>query len=93
MKCKSMKPLLVVSLLLMVFQVVNAESGPLFPTGISFDQEGHMVISEKGRRRVAVYSNDGKSLLKSYEMADVPTGVLCADDKIFVTTFEAKGMQ
>ena len=87
-----MKALLVVYLLLMIFQIVHAESGPLFPTGISFDQDGHMVISEKGRRRVAVYSNDGRSLLRTYEMADVPTGVLCADGKIFVTTFEVKGM-
>lgn len=92
MKFRYIKPLLVASLMFMIFQIVRAENGPLFPTGISLDQDGHMVISEKGRRRVAVYSNDGKSVLKSYEMADVPTGVLCAGDKIFVTTFEAKGM-
>ncbi len=92
MKFRYNKPLIFVSLMLMAFQIVRAENGPLFPTGISFDQDGRMVISEKGRRRVAVYSNDGKSLLKSYEMADVPTGVLCAGDEIFVTTFQAKGM-
>lgn len=92
MKFGYIKPLVFVSLMLMVFQIVRAENGPLFPTGISLDQDGRMVISEKGRRRVAVYSNDGMSLLKSYEMADVPTGVLCAGDKIFVTTFQAKGM-
>lgn len=92
MKFKNIRPLLVASLMLMIFQIVHAETGPLFPTGISFDKNGHMVISEKGRRRVAVYSNDGKSLVKTYEMADVPTGVLCTGDKILVTTFQAKGM-
>lgn len=39
-----------------------ADQTPLFPTGLALDAQGKLVMSEKGQKRVAVYSPDGQKL-------------------------------
>lgn len=68
-----------------------ADGSPLFPTDIVRTAEGNIVMTEKGRKRVAVYSSDGIDLEKSFSFRDVPTGLAVRDDRLYVTTFGAKG--
>lgn len=69
------------------FNPVNADNGPLFPTGIAWSPDGHIVMTEKGLDRIALYSSDGKKLTATYDLDSPPTGVAVAEGKIFVTTF------
>lgn len=73
-------------------QPILADQTPLFPTDLTLDKQGNLVITEKGRKRVAVYSPNGRELLKEYSMPEVPTGVVVDGDKMYVTSFETKGM-
>lgn len=68
-----------------------ADGSPLFPTDIVRTAEGNIVMTEKGRKRVAVYSSDGIALEKSFSFRDAPTGLAVRDDRLYVTTFGAKG--
>ncbi len=65
---------------------------PRFPTGIAMNSQGELMIPEKGLKRVAVYSSDGRSLVRSYAMAESPTGIAVERNRLYVTTFETKGM-
>ena len=49
-----------------------------------------MLLTEKGMKRVDVFSADGK-LLRSFPMDETPTGILVDGDKAYVTTFEKTG--
>lgn len=71
---------------------VFAGHNPLYPTGLVLDAQGKLVMSEKGSRRVTVYSADGQKLEKSFAMPDIPTGVAADGNRVYVTTFETKGL-
>ena len=71
---------------------VFAGHNPLYPTGLVLDAQGKLVMSEKGSRRVAVYSADGQKLEKSFAMPEIPTGVAADGNRVYVTTFETKGL-
>lgn len=64
---------------------------PLYPTGITINSDGKLIISEKGDTRLAVYSMDGQRE-KVFALPDKPTGVVVDDKNIYVTTFGQKGM-
>lgn len=65
---------------------------PLYPTAIASDTEGRLLMTEKGTKRLAIYSPDGKSLVNSIGMPEIPTGVAVDSENIFVTTFETRGV-
>ena len=69
-----------------------AEQTPLYPTGLVLDNQGKLVMSEKGQKRVAVYSSDGRKLEKAYAMPEIPTGVAVCENFLYVTTCETKGV-
>ena len=71
---------------------VFAGHNPLYTTGLVLDAQGKLVMSEKGSRRVAVYSADGQKLEKSFAMSEIPTGVAADGNRVYVTTFETKGL-
>lgn len=71
---------------------VFAGHNSLYPTGLVLDAQGKLVMSEKGSRRVAVYSADGQKLEKSFAMPEIPTGVAADGNRVYVTTFETKGL-
>lgn len=83
---KSVMPVLFCSIMADV-----CAQAPLYPTDIVTDGSGKLFITEKGKKRVAVYSPDGKELLKDFPTAEVPTGLNIDRNSIFVTTFESKG--
>lgn len=64
-----------------------ADNPPFFTTDIKQNDKGELLLTEKGTKRVDVFSEDGK-LQRSYPMAEVPTGILVDGDKAYVTTFE-----
>lgn len=72
--------------------LIFAEQKPLFPTGVTLDAQGRLVMSEKGLKRVAVYSADGQKLEKTFAMPEIPTGLAADGNRMYVTTFETKGL-
>ena len=69
-----------------------AEQTPLYPTGLVLDNQGNLIMSEKGQKRIAVYSSDGRRMEKTYAMPEIPTGVAVCENFLYVTTFETKGV-
>ncbi|RHJ87912.1 YncE family protein [Parabacteroides sp. AM08-6] len=69
----------------------SAGNLPFFPTDIVLNKKGEMLITEKGMKRVVLLSSDGKTLLKSYPMDEVPTGIVQDEMKAYVTTFGPTG--
>lgn len=82
---------LLIGLTCCCMSIASAGNPPFFPTGIALNGKGELLMSEKGVRRVDVFSPDGKTLLRSFPMKEIPTGVLVDGDKIYVTTFETAG--
>ncbi|MDH6303857.1 YVTN family beta-propeller protein [Parabacteroides sp. PF5-5] len=68
-----------------------ADSVPFFTTGIAINKEGELLLSQKGVKRVDVFSADGSKLLRSYPMDETPTGLILDEEKAYVTTFDKKG--
>ena len=82
---------------LRVFQacccVFYASAGipPLFPTDIALNTKGEIIMTEKGVKRVDLFTPDGKTLMKSFPVDETPTGILPDGDKAYVTTFGNTG--
>lgn len=92
MNCCVLKKTLLACLATCFIATVAADNKPLFTTDIALTGKGEIVLSQKGVKRVDLYSADGKTLLRSYPFEEIPTGVVVDGDKAYVTTFETKGM-
>ena len=68
-----------------------ADSKPFFPTDIKIGKQGELIMTEKGGKRICVYSADGNELLRTFPLTDTPTGILTDGDDAYVTTFETIG--
>ncbi len=68
----------------------SADNSPFFTTDIKLTDKGEMVLTEKGVKRVDLFSTDGK-LLRSFPMPEIPTGVCVDGNRAYVTTFETNG--
>lgn len=66
------------------------EGEPLFITGI-VPYRDNLAITQKGNKKLIVYSPDFKEFLKSWSFEEVPTGVTTDNSRFYVTTFEKKG--
>ncbi|MFR9603240.1 MAG: YVTN family beta-propeller repeat-containing protein [Rikenellaceae bacterium] len=66
-------------------------STPMFTTDIAVGANNELVMTQKGRCALDIYSADGATLIRSIEMPQTPTGVAVAGDVAYVTTFKAKG--
>lgn len=64
---------------------------PFFTTGITLNEKGEILLSQKGLKRIDLLSPDGTKLLRSYPVSEEPTGILYDQNKIYVTTFEKTG--
>lgn len=69
----------------------TAGTPPFFPTDLALDANGEMIFTQKGMKRVDVFSPDGSRLLRSFPLDEIPTGILPDGDKAYVTTFEHTG--
>lgn len=69
----------------------SAGTPPFFPTDLALDAKGEMIFTQKGAKRVDVFSPDGNTLLRSFPLDEIPTGILPDGDKAYVTTFENTG--
>lgn len=65
-------------------EVDRPEGTPLFITGITPYKAG-VVVTQKGIRKVTVYSSDCKERLQEWELDEVPTGVAVDGDRIIAT--------
>ena len=64
---------------------------PFFTTDIALTEKGGILLTQKGTKRVDLFSGDGTQLLRSFSMNDAPTGICVDGDKAYITTFETKG--
>ena len=69
----------------------SAGNPPFFPTDVVANAKGELLMTDKGVKRVDVFSPDGKTLLRSFPMDEAPTGILLDGDKAYVTTFGTTG--
>ncbi len=86
----SLKTVLMACFACCFVSMTSADNPPFFTTDIKLNDKGEMFLTEKGVKRVDVFSPEGK-LLRSYPMNEVPTGILLDGDKAYVTTFETEG--
>ena len=71
--------------------IASAGTPPFFTTDVVLNEKGEMVFTQKGTKRVDIFSNDGKTLLNSFPVDETPTGVLLDGEKAYITTFETVG--
>lgn len=64
---------------------------PFFPTDITLNSKGEILIVEKGANRISFFSPDGKTLLRTIPVEETPTGILLDANKAYVTTSAATG--
>ena len=67
-------------------------SQPFFSTGIALTDKGEILLTQKGTKRIDLFSRDGKHRLRSFTVHETPTGICADGDKVFITTFESKGL-
>jgi len=87
----TVKKLWVAFCLVGCFNHVFAQQSPLFTTDIKLTSDGNLLLTQKGKKSVDILSPDGKTLLHSYSMDEVPTGVAVDGDNAYITTFETVG--
>lgn len=68
-----------------------AQQAPLFTTDIKRAADGKLILTQKGKRSVDILSPDGRSMVHTYLLDEIPTGVAVQGDKAYVTTFETVG--
>lgn len=71
--------------------LASAGTPPFFPTDVRLGAGGELLFTQKGMKRVDVFSADGTRLLHSFPLDETPTGILPDGDKAYVTTFEQTG--
>ena len=86
-----LKEIIVTAFLGSFFSFVFAGNPPLFPTDITLNDNGEILMTEKGRNRISIFSPDGKTLLRTIPVDEPPTGILLDADKVYVTTSAATG--
>lgn len=67
------------------------ETQPYYSNAIALNDKGEILLSQKGLKRLDLFSADGATLLKSYLFTQTPTGVATHNDKAYVTTFDTEG--
>ena len=86
-----LKKIIVAAFLCSPLSFVFAGNPPLFPTDITLNDKGEILITEKDRNRISIFSPDGKTLLRTIPVDESPTGILLDADKAYVTTNAATG--
>ena len=86
-----LKKIIVAAFLCSPLSFVFAGNPPLFPTDITLNDKGEILITEKGRNRISIFSPDCKTLLRTILVDESPTGILLDADKAYVTTNAATG--
>ena len=71
------------------FSQQDAETSPLYVTGIAQTDDGNFMVTEKGLKQAVLYSPDFE-VVKRWSLDDLPTGVVVKGNKAFVTTFGDK---
>lgn len=66
------------------------KSSPLYINDIAFMGD-NLLAAERGTSTVSLYSQDGRTRLKSWRTTETPTGVATDGQKIYATTSFAKG--
>lgn len=92
MKNNSIRKFMFACLAASTLSVAVAGNRPLYTTGIAVTDAGKIVLSQKGVKRVDIFSPDGKQLLRSIPFDETPTGIVTDGSKAYVTTFETQGM-
>ena len=84
---------IIFGIILLVSSVCNLFADqPFFTTGIALTEKGEILLAQKGTKQVDLFSRDGMNKLRSFALNEAPTGICADGDKLYVTTFETKGM-
>ncbi len=66
-------------------------AAPIFTTDIAQGSNQELIMTQKGRCSLEIYSADGTELKSSIAMPQTPTGVAVSGDVAYVTTFKDGG--
>lgn len=84
-----------IGVLLCILSVFSAgaqnEKTPLFMTDIKMTGNGELLMTSKGDKALKLYDATGQKMLKSWKLAEIPTGVAVAGKLAYVTCFGEKG--
>lgn len=84
-----------IGVLLCILSVFSAgaqnEKTPLFMTDIKMTGNGELLMTSKGDKALKLYDATGQKILKSWKLAEIPTGVAVAGKLAYVTCFGEKG--
>lgn len=69
----------------------TAGNPPFFTTGIAIHKDGKLLMTQKGTKRLDIFSANGNTLIRSYPLKETPTDLLIDGDKAYVTSFEKTG--
>lgn len=64
---------------------------PLFMTDIKVTDNGELLMTSKGDKTLKLYDGTGQKVLKSWKLAEIPTGIAVAGKQAYVTCFGEKG--
>lgn len=92
MKKRVIRNVLIVCLAACCVGMAYADNVPFFTTDITITGRNELLLTQKGLKRVDLYSADGTELIRSYPFEEIPTGIIADGEKAYVTTFETKGM-
>ena len=62
------------------------------PSSLTVGHDDHLIVCDKGDKKIKVLSSDGRELLRSFSSPDCGTSpeiAICHQNKIFVSYFEA----
>ncbi len=65
---------------------------PLFITDIKASASYGVFVSQKGTKSVVLYNPDFSKQLHNWQFDEIPTGIAVSNNRLFVTTFEQRGM-
>ena len=71
--------------------LASAGNPPFFTTDVAVGMNGELLMTQKGTKRLDIFSPDGKSSLQSFPLDEAPTGLLLDGDIAYVTTFGNTG--
>lgn len=84
-----------IGVLLCILSVFSAgaqnEKTPLFMTDIKMTGNGELLMTSKGDKALKLYDATGQKMLKSWKLAEIPTGVAVTGKLAYVTCFGEKG--
>ncbi|MCD8265172.1 MAG: YVTN family beta-propeller repeat-containing protein [Tannerellaceae bacterium] len=72
-------------------QMATAGTPPFFTTDVVLNNSGELIMTQKGKKGIDIFSADFQTIQKTFSLTETPTGILLDGNTAYVTTFESTG--